>query len=188
MQWSLSSENLDMAIICKEAADKLMKTESDKFENKGVLVKNSDVILVKNRPIKRIGVIQNRNYQRYLAQMYCPNKEIFPFIGTGIAYALESNKVDAVVIDAFKAIKLKGNKISTADRKEYDTYVLIVNKKFLGTKTYKEFVKLYNRSVEEINMDSIYRKEVESFLGRKISDSDWKEIKSWKIKFPQIEK
>ena len=188
MQWSLSSENIDIAIICKEAADKFLKEEGSRFENLGPLVENSDVILVKNSPVEKIGVIQNRNYQKELAEKYYPGKETYPFIGTGIPYALEGNKVDAIVIDAFKAFKLDGEKIPTADKGDYQTYVLVANKDFIKTDTYKEFVNLYNRSVEEINGKEGYKKALEGFFKRKISDNEWKEVESWKVKFLKIRK
>ncbi|CAK7017066.1 MAG: hypothetical protein PEPC_00704 [Peptostreptococcus russellii] len=186
MQWALSSENIDIAIICKEAADKFMNEENKNFVNLGPLVENSDVILLKNKEVKSLGVIQNRDYQKDIAEKYFHGKEIHPFIGTGIAYALEANKVDAIVVDAFKAFKLEGEKIPTADKGSYETYVLIANKDFIKTDTYSDFVKLYNRSVEEISKDIGYRKALNSFFNKKISDDEWKEVKSWKIKFLKI--
>lgn len=186
MQWALSSENIDIAIVCKEAADNFIKEESNKFVNLGPLVENSDVVLVKNKPVKTLGVIQNRNYQKYIAQKYFPDKKTYPFIGTGIAYALESDKVDAIVVDAFKAFKLKGEKIPTADKGDYETYVLIANKDFIKTDTYKEFVNLYNRSVEEISSERGYKKALKNFFKKEISDNEWKEIESWKIRFLKI--
>lgn len=229
MQWALSSENIDMAIICKDAADKFLKRD-DKFVNMGPLVKNSDVILLKENPkikdvtkssstpkiknvtessdapkikddtnsyvenkstgnsysVKKIGVVQNRVYQVRLAKSYFPNTEIHPFIGNALAYALESSKVDAVVLDGLKAFKLDGERLSTYDRGEYETYVLVVNKDFSKTKSYRDFVRLYNKSVKELENEANYRNALSSFFSKSLSDSEWTEIESWKIKYLKI--
>ncbi len=234
MQWALSSENIDMAIICKDAADKFLKRD-DNFINMGPLVKNSDVILLKDRyesngdsksnndmkskgeskskddgesakgtifnktsitkddklsvnsyDVKKIGVVQNRFYQVKLASAYFPGAEVHPFIGNALAYALESSKVDAVVIDGLKAFKLDGKRLSTYDKGEYVTYVLVVNREFSKTDSFRDFVRLYNKSVKELEDKAKYRKALSSFFSKSLSDSEWTEIESWKIKYLKI--
>ncbi|MDO7204725.1 hypothetical protein Q5M85_11745 [Paraclostridium bifermentans] len=82
MQWALSSEQIDMAIICKEAAKKFVEYDEN-FEIVDTVVQNSDVFLVKNENIKKVGVTQNRNYQIDLVKEYYESAKEVPFISGG---------------------------------------------------------------------------------------------------------
>lgn len=186
MQWALSSEQIDMAIICKEAAKKFVEYD-EKFEILGTVVQNSDVFLVKNENIKKVGVTQNRNYQINLVKEYYKNAEEVPFISGGLAYALESDKVDAIVIDSIKSLSLKGKKFSTAVNKNYDTYVMVVNKSFKQSELYDQFIKLYNQSVNELSNENLFKKELEKYTDTEMSKEVWGEFKKWKLKFLQIQ-
>lgn len=185
MQWALSSDQIDMAIICKEAASKFIEYDEN-FEIVNTLVENSDVFLVKNENPKSIGVSQNRNYQIDLVNEYYKEAKVVPFINSGLAYALESNKVDGVIVDGIKSLSLEGNKISTSVNKDYGTYVLVVNKKFKKSDLYNEFVDLYNKSVKKLENEKILKKELESYIDMKLSSEEMGEFKSWKLKFLPI--
>lgn len=187
MQWALSSEQIDMAIICKEAAKKFVEYDEN-FEIVDTVVQNSDVFLVKNENIKKVGVTQNRNYQIDLVKEYYESAKEVPFISGGLAYALESDKVDAIVIDSIKALSLNGKKFSTAINKDYDTYVMVVNKSFKQNKLYTQFIKLYNQSVKELNDENLFKKELEKYTDTEISEEVWGEFKKWNLKFLQIQK
>lgn len=187
MQWALSSEQIDMAIICKEAAKKFVEYDKN-FEIVDTVVQNSDVFLVKNENIKKVGVTQNRNYQIDLVKEYYESAKEVPFISGGLAYALESDKVDAIVIDSIKALGLNGKKFSTAINKDYDTYVMVVNKSFKQNKLYNQFIKLYNQSVKELNDENLFKKELEKYTDTEISKEVWGEFKKWNLKFLQIQK
>lgn len=187
MQWALSSEQIDMVIICKEATKKFVDYDKN-FEIVDDVVQNSYVFLIKNENIKKVGVTQNRNYQIDLVKEYYKNAEEVPFISGGLAYALESDKVDAIVIDSIKALSLKGKNFSTATNKDYDTYVMVVNKSFKESKLYNQFIKLYNQSVKELNDENLFKKELEKYTDTEISKEDLGEFKKWKLKFLQIQK
>lgn len=186
MQWALSSDQVDMAIICKEAANKFVEYDKN-FEIVSPLVQNSDIFLLKNNKPKKIGVTQNRNYQLDLVKKYYKEAKPIPFISGGLGYALESNKVEGVVVDAIKGLKLKGKKLSTSSKKDYDTYVLVVNKNFKNSDLYNQFVKLYNKSVKELENEKNFKKELEIYTDKKLSSKDWGEFKSWKLKFLPIQ-
>ena len=186
MQWALSSDQIDMAIICKEAADKFVKYDKN-FEIVNPVVQNSDVFLLKDKNPKKIGYTQNRNYQLDLIKQYYKEAKSIPFISGGLAYALESNKVDGVIVDAIKSLSLEGTKLSTSINNSYDTYVLVVNKTFKESKSYKKFLKLYNKSVNDLQDKTIFKNELENYTDIKISDKDLGEFKKWKLKFLQIQ-
>lgn len=185
MQWALSSEEIDMAIICKEATREFIKYDNN-FEIVCPLIQNSDVFLFKEEYPKNIGITQNRNYQSELIKRYYKDSEIVPLIGRSLAYALESKLVEGVVIDSMRAIALEGKKIPTTTLGDYNTYVLIVNKKFKGNDTYDEFISLYNQSVEELKSNNNFKKALNEYKDIDISNKDLGEIKSWKLKFLQI--
>jgi hypothetical protein len=187
MQWALSSDQIDMSIICKEAADKFIKYDKN-FEIVDTVVQNSDVFLLKEDNPEKIGFTQNRNYQLDLIKQYYKDSKPIPFISGGLAYALESNKVDGIVVDAIKSLSLEGTKLSTSVNSDYDTYVLVVNKEFKNSKLYEQFIKLYNKSVKELNDKEIFKNELENYTDTKISDKDLGEFKKWKLKFLQIQK
>lgn len=187
MQWALSSDQIDIAIICKEAAKSFVKYDEN-FEIISTLVQNSDVFIMKKNNPRSIGVIQNKNYQIDLVNNYYENTKVVPFINSGLAYALEVNKVDGIVIDAIKSLNLVGNKISTSTKKNYDTYVLLVNKEFKKTDLYTDFVYLYNKSVEDLKNKKVLREELEIYTDRKLSDKDMGEFEKWNLKFLPIEK
>lgn len=109
MQWALSSEEIDIAIICKDAAKQYVNATSE-FEIVGTVVQNSDIFLLKKNSPKKMGIIQNRNYQSELVKKYYENVIVSPLLGTALAYGLESNLVDGVVIDCIKSIGLEGKK------------------------------------------------------------------------------
>jgi len=53
---------MDMAIICKDAAEEYIKNDTN-FEIEAPVVKNSDIFLMDTDIPKRIGVTQKRDYQ-----------------------------------------------------------------------------------------------------------------------------
>ena len=182
----MSSEQIDIAIICKEAAKKFINYDKN-FEILDTVVKNSDVFLVKNENIQKIGVTQNRNYQISLVKQYYKNSTPVPFLNGGLAYALESDKVDAIVVDSIKALNLKGEKIATVKYNDYDTYVMVVNKEFKKSKEFKQFIKLYNQSVKELSNEKLFKLELQKYTGKETSKEVWGEFKKWKLKFVQVQ-
>nr|WP_297134248.1 ABC transporter substrate-binding (seleno)protein SaoB [Terrisporobacter sp.] len=174
-----------MAIICKEAAESFIKYDNN-FEVVAPLVKNSDVFILNNDTPKTIGITQNREYQKELVEKYYGKSKYVSLIGSALMYTLENNTVEGVVIDAIKALSSDKNKLSTTSKGEYDTYVLVVNKKFMKSDLYHEFTKLYNSSVIELEDEKILKKALEEYIDRLITDKEMEEIKGWKLKFLQI--
>lgn len=183
MQWALSSEEIDIAIICKDAAKQYVNATSG-FEIVGTVVQNSDIFLLSRNNPEKIGIIQNRNYQSELVKKYYGNVEISPLLGTALAYGLESNLVDGVVMDCIKSIGLEGIRKPTTELGDYDTYVLVVSKKFKKSKGYSDFIKLYNKSVDALNNEATFKKALKQY--KNIRNIDMEEIRNWKLKFLKI--
>lgn len=175
-----------MAIICKEAAESFIKYDNN-FEVVAPLVKNSDVFILNNDNPKTIGITQNREYQKKLVEKYYGKSKSISIIGSALMYTLENNTVEGVVIDAIKALSSNKSKVSTSSNGEYDTYVLVANKKFMKSDLYEKFINLYNSSVIELEDEKIFKKALEGYIDRFITDEEMEEIKGWKLKFLQIE-
>lgn len=177
---------LDMAIICKEAADAFMEN-TEGFEVAFECFKNSDIFITKDNNPKKIGMVKDRSYQKSLiVKEFGEDVEIVTIIGTGLPYALENGQVDGLIIDYMKSVNIDGRKKSTViDGEDYTTYVLLVNKEFKKTKEFKRFVKDYNNSLK-------YLKENDEVLKKqfyKYTKSEMKEggMDNWKTKLLYLE-
>jgi ABC-type amino acid transport substrate-binding protein len=184
-QWALSSDEIDLAIICKEAAKEFIENDND-FVVVSPVLKNSDIFLINNRNIDKIGVTNKRNYQYDLVRKYYKNAEIVPITGTALGYALESKQVDGAVMDIFRALSLEGEKLSTASNGEYESYVLVSSKEFMKSKEYKSFITLYNKAVKELQDEKTFKKELKNYKNIDVTIKEMEDMKSWKIKFLQI--
>ena len=174
---------MDLAIICKDAASEYVKVDKN-FEIVGVLIKNSDLLLKRNSSPQKIGITQNRNYQKKLANSMYENAEIVEIISNALPYAMYNDIVDAAILDGVKVLGLEGDveypKIDT------ETYVLIVNKNFKEKEVYREFIKAYNKSVQELRDKGVLIDTIEKYKGIELSQKDKDVIKTWKLKFLEI--
>ena len=97
--------------MCPEAAKNLIEND-DRFEIICPLVSNSDIFVLKDEnKIKKIAMTQNRFYQEKIIKDECGEKvQIYPMIYSSLPYALEKGRVDGIIIDSIKALKLNGQK------------------------------------------------------------------------------
>lgn len=174
---------MDLAIICKDAANEYVKVDKN-FEIVGVLIKNSDLLLKRDKFPQKIGVTQNRNYQKKLANSMYKNSQIVEIISNALPYAMYNDIVDAVIIDGVKVLGLDG--YVEYPKIETETYVLIVNKTFKNKEAYKAFVKAYNQSVQALNHKEILINTIKKYKGIELSQKDKDVINSWKLKFLEI--
>lgn len=174
---------MDLAIICKDAANEYVKVDKN-FEIVGVLIKNSDLLLKRNDNPQKIGITQNRNYQKKLANSMHKNSEIVEIISNALPYAIYSDIVDAAILDGVKVLGLEGD--VEYPNIESETYVLIVNKAFKYTDTYKSFVKLYNKSIQALNDKKVLINTIEKYKEIELSQKDEDVIKTWNLKFLEI--
>lgn len=186
-KWALSSGSLDIAIICSDAADDILDKSND-FINIGSVVENSDVIVSKKKEIKKVGISQGREYKKSIASKRFKNIEIISVLDRSLGYALEKGEVDAILIDAKKALVLAGIKEGTSTIKgDYSAYTMIANKNIINTEKYKRFVEVYNKSVDDFNKESTIQEFIKLNLGE---DKNWKggleDWKNWHVKFLKI--
>lgn len=175
-----------MAIMCKEAANTFLEN-IDGFEVAFECIKNSDIFVIKKDNPKKIGMTQDRNYQKELIlKEFGQDVEIITMMGTALPYSLENGQLDAIIIDFMKGIHINGEKKNTViDREEYTSYVLLVNKEFKKTKAFKSFISSYNKTLKTLLEDD--KKFEKNFLNYTKTKLDKGGIDKWKIKLLYLE-
>jgi len=184
-QMTLGSERLDIAVMCPDAADIFLKKDH-KYEMIGPCLVNSDIVVSKSSAgIRKIGYAQGRSYQEKLVkEIYGENCIAAPMLPGAIPYAYEKGVVDAIVADAIDAMFLKGDKRTLSSRDEgVVTYTLMVRKSFKKDPRYKEFARLYQEAVQELNRPEIIRKEISRYKKIPVSGGKADEWIRWGVKF-----
>lgn len=168
-----------MAILCKDAASNLTQSNSD-LVVVCPLFQNTDVIIKRNDKIKSIAIQENKMFhEEYLRAKFEKTIEIHQTGRNALGYAYESGQVDAVFLDVAKSGTLYGEV-------DYpilnDTFVLVADKNYIGTKEYKNFVKAYNKAVNILNEDSLeMQRQIANYTNLKEE-----RIKDWKVKLLTI--
>ncbi len=165
-EWALSTDNLDMAVICPDAAERLIEKDS-RYGIVGTCRVNSDVLIMgpANR-VKKIGITQNRWYQEILAHEHLgPDIDIYPMLSNALPYSLKDGRIDGAVMDIANALRLEGIKISLRKEKDTVTYVLVVRKDLLQKQMFLDFVNLYNQAVQELQDEESLQRIIEKYAG-----------------------
>ena len=177
-EWALSTDELDIALLCPDAAKELVEKDR-RFEIAGPALVNSDVIVITPgiKP-QRVSFSQKRNYQKELvSRKFGPECAAVPMLSAAVPYALGKKAVDGAVVDILKGILLKGEKISSAGKdSDLVTYVLVVRKDFRKDPLYPRFMALLKEAVDELNTPGVLIKEVKEF--KKI-DLTVPEVEQW---------
>lgn len=174
---------MDMAIICKDAAKEYIKVDKN-FEIVCPLIKNSDLLLKKGSNINKIGITQNRDYQKKLVNSMYENAEVVELIANALPYSIYSGIVDGAILDGVKVLGLEGD--IEYPQIEEETYVLVVNKNFKDKEAYRIFVDSYNESVNSLKDKKVLIDTIEKYKGIKLSKRDEDVIKTWNLKFLEI--
>lgn len=177
----MSSNAYDLAIVCKEAAKDYMETNPD-FQEIGPVIYNSDILVEKNYPVKKIGITANKDFHKDFAiEIYGEDIEIYNIIPNGLPYALEQDEVDAIIYDLSKMNEEIHGNLKELSSKDYVTNIMIGRKDFLKTKEYISFKEEYNKMVEKIQMEEIPKKYIEEY-----TNLDERSLKYWRVKLEKI--
>ncbi|MFX4262418.1 ABC transporter substrate-binding (seleno)protein SaoB [Pelotomaculum propionicicum] len=176
-QWALSSDLLDIAVMCPDAAASLLEKD-DRFEIIGPCLLNSDIVVVRHGLVpQKIGVSQNRSHQEQIAaSVFGPDVDTAPMLPVSIPYAYEKKAVDGVVVDALRGFTMSGDKMAPAGPAGHITYVLVVSKSFMEDSRYSEFIRLFQGSVEELNDPDVLIEEIRKY---KNIDFTREEVEQW---------
>lgn len=184
-EWALSTDLLDLAIMCPDAARELLRKDK-RYEIVGPCLANSDILVVKSdKEPRKIGITQGRDYQKDIAKnTYGGSVEISPMLSASLPYAYEAHLVDGVVIDALKGLFLDGRRFSSAsNQSDQITYVLVARKSFQTDSRYEEFLRLFEKSAKELNNLDILAAAVCEYQEREFTRREAEEWNQLKIKF-----
>lgn len=155
-EWAMSADEIDVAWLCPDAAQNLLKKD-DRFVIIGPALVNSQVLVVREgRNPKRIAYSHKREYQKVLIQKrFGTDCEAVPVMPTALPYLYEKGSVDGIVIDVLKGLTLKGDHLRLSnDNTDVITYVLVVSKTFQHSGKYPQFIEeLRNSSIKLNDID-----------------------------------
>lgn len=178
-EWALSGSLLDLAMLCPDAADRLVQKNSS-FKIVGACLFNSEVLVLRpGRAPKRLGIAQRRDRLRVLLEAYCGTKcTPQPMLPASLPYAYERGIVDGVVLDFLKGSSLTGERIplggSEGDRA---TYVLVVRREWERSLRYRQFLDLLRQAVSDLERPEVLIGAVAAFKGLSWTS---REIDEWK--------
>jgi len=189
-EWAMSADEIDVAWLCPDAAENLLKKD-DRFLIMGPALVNSYILVVRgNMNPKRIAYSQKREYQKSLIQeRFGIDCDIIPVMPTALPYVYERGNVDGVVIDVLKGLDLKGKHMRLSNNnKDIITYMLVVSKEFHKSARFPQFLSALKNSVEMLNDINVLGN-----LGdeekKSISPVELKQIVSLSVRFlsPQMQ-
>ncbi len=186
-EWAMSADEIDVAWLCPDAAQNLLKKD-DRFVIIGPALVNSQVLVVrKGGNPKRIAYSQKREYQKALIQKrFGTDCEAVPVMPTALPYLYEQGNVDGVVVDILVALNLTGKHMRLSDDKDVVTYVLVVSKDLERSGKLPRVIAVLRDCTEQLNDIGILTK----ILGeeKRILPAQAKQIVSLSVRFipPQI--
>lgn len=158
--WGMSAKSLHGAIMCPDAAKEFLKTNKE-FMSLGIVMLNSDIFMLKkeepqkpNQAGKKIGVSHKRQHQLMMAKdTFGAKSNVLPMLPVGLAYALQKNEVDAVVIDLGVAVELPRTSemlFQPWGKDPVPTQELVLRKSFVVSPAFEDFIKAYNQAGQQV--------------------------------------
>lgn len=120
----------------------------------GPVIMNAEVLCYKGNlaEVKTVGISQGRQNEKEQALKTYPQIEEFQEITQkGILYSLEKGQVDGVIQDLSKAANVPEYSCSPISLTDYISYVLVVDKEFVQTEAFADFIESYNRAAKKLN-------------------------------------
>jgi hypothetical protein len=183
-QWALSSERVDMAIVCPDAAQRLLEKDN-RYVLVGPCMINSDIIVMKDgaNP-RRIGITQNRWYQRDIVRkMFGSGVEAVPILPGALPYALAQGAVDGIVVDVIKGACLPGKHVSICiNGKNQVTYVLVARKELLQSDGFKELMQEWQQAVQGLQRTEEIEAAFNNYFNRQNTSREAREWKTMQTK------
>lgn len=169
-----------MAFYCSHIALHTIQ-ENENVMIYGPVVMNAEIICYKDdwEQVKTLGISQGREQEKAVARKSYPQIEgVQDITQKGILYSLETEQVDAVVLDISKAAKAPQYLSRPLSETDYISYVMVVDKEFMRTEAFADFVRGYNEAAAKLNEPE--------YLAEKLGVSkEW--LADKKINFLQLE-
>lgn len=149
----MSSDEIDMGFYCNHKAMHIINAD-DRFVIYSPVIMNSEVLAYVGdiEAAKVLGIGQDRRNIAELARKSYPNiketKEITP---GALVYSLMNRQIDLAAIDITKAVSIEGISFIPVTKEDYISYSLIIRKDLIDSKKFKDFIEVYNKTVEGLN-------------------------------------
>ncbi len=190
-QFALSTGDVDVAVVCPDAIQFLPEGGKD-YLVAGTVVYDANLVVRKEGAQGEpgsIGYMNNRvNQIDLLRDKYGDGPELKQMYASGLCYALETDAVDAVVLDAVTALALEYPFEKLSDGQA--SSVMVIRKDLADDERFLDFVKHYNEVIDSLTDSD----ELEALLDTYLEEEDvrpgkevlpvWQEMG---VKFGKIE-
>lgn len=180
-QFALSTGDVDVAVVCPDAVQ-FLPDDGEGYYVAGTVTYDAN-LLVRKTPAETvpatIGYMVNRTNQvRLLQEKYGDEAELKQMYASGLSYALETEAVEAVLLDAMTELALEYpfERISTGE----PASVMVVRRELLDDERFLNFIKSYNETVRNLeDEDELYRL-LETYLGQDNGRTKEGVLSQWK--------
>lgn len=180
--WSLTSGQLDAAVLCPEAAASFL-AEHDDFILAGPLTYDTEVLVVANPRLKTIGYMSGQDRQKKnLIAVYGNDLHYAPVLATSLPYALSTEQIDAAVLDAGTAVWLDYPFVPLQG--DEPTTVLVVHKDFYASEEYKNFLSALENARAALNEFEAFQEAMKFLFTEEVGRKEFEKWLSIGIKFP----
>lgn len=137
----------------------LIESNED-FEIYGPLVMNAEVIAYQGEleKMKTIGLGKGRQDLQSVGKSTYPYirdmLEISPY---SLGYAVEQEDIDGAILDITKASLVPNVHYAPLADFDYISYVLVINKRVIGSDAFNDFILSYNKLADEFNNSNTLR-------------------------------
>jgi len=185
-QYALGSGNLDVAILCPDAARTLVEKD-ERFEIVGPVLVNADVFVIRpnGKELSAVGISQKREHQRQMvAERFGDRCEVIPMLHSAVPYAFAKLEVDAVVTDIVQAFSLAGDfHAGEVNGLDLVTAVLVVKKAVKADQQYRLFLREYEDAVREMAEPEKLLRLLQTYASVHISIGDVNVWNRMKVRF-----
>lgn len=172
-EYALSVDLLDAALLCPEAADRLLARD-DRYERVGPVLVNSDVLVERTHPVRVVAVGIGRDHQEVLARhMWGQGVEVKTALASVVGFALVDGEVDAAVMDFLDARSVEASRTSAAAfGEDVVSYELVVRRGFREGPQYAGFMRALSIAVRRLNDHDVLADAVRQQTGRTLSEEE----------------
>lgn len=178
-EWALSSDELDGAVVCPDAAERLVGRDG-RFEVIGPCVLNSDVYVARSEEVPgKVGVAHKREYQTALVHdRFGAHSTTIPMLPSSLPYALARGLVGGIVVDGLKALSIpEPRQVRAFGGEDVVTYVLVARKELRADPLFVGFAEAYGITAAALNDPDALADRVVRLKGVPWTQ---KEIDTWK--------
>ncbi|MFV0438886.1 MAG: ABC transporter substrate-binding (seleno)protein SaoB [Desulfopila sp.] len=180
-QYAMGSGDLDMAIVCPDAARELVEKDRS-FEIVGPVMMNSDILIYRgdgdvSHP--QIAVSQKRAFQRKIVRKrFGTAGRPVPMFHGAVPFAFARKVVEGAVVDITRVFALAGNLTSASmDGEDVCTYMLVAKKYIQESVSFHEFITSYGRAVREMDDAANLLELMRTYVS---ADSTMRDVRKWK--------